>query len=106
MELAENFYLQLAPFETVPILPDSPPRRPHRNFSLYYWNVFTESLQSNGRGADRSEYIGAQLVAQQRTIHTRTSIVACLPTRLLSRYLANALAIHVTLLLCFFPVSK
>jgi hypothetical protein len=38
--------------------------------------MFTESLHSNVRGADRSEFIVALLVAQQQTINTRTSIVA------------------------------
>jgi hypothetical protein len=64
------------------------PRRPHRKFSLYCWNVFTESLHSNGSGAGSSEFIGALLVAQQRAINTRTSIDACVFTCLLSRCLA------------------
>jgi hypothetical protein len=54
-----------------------PPRRQHRKFSFYYWNVFTESLHRNDRGVDRSEFIGTLLVAHQRTINTRTFIVAC-----------------------------
>jgi hypothetical protein len=50
--------------------------------------VFTESLHSKGSGTDRSEFIGALLVAQQRAINTGTSIVAdvltCLPSRCLA----------------------
>jgi hypothetical protein len=44
--------------------------------------VFAELLHSNGCGADRSEFIVALLVAQQRAANTRSlkhnSIVACL----------------------------
>jgi hypothetical protein len=50
---------------------------PHRKLRLYSWNVFTESLHSNGRGADSSEFIVPLPVAQQRAISTCTSIVAC-----------------------------
>jgi hypothetical protein len=62
--------------------------RLHRKLRIYCWNVFAESLHSNGRGADCNEFIVSLLVAQQRAINTRTSIVACIPTRLLSCYLA------------------
>jgi hypothetical protein len=42
--------------------------------------VFAESLHSNGHSADRSEFIVALLVAQQRAMNTRISIVACAST--------------------------
>jgi hypothetical protein len=45
--------------------------------------VFAESLHSNGRGADGSEFIVALHVAQQQAINTRTSIVSSVPTCLL-----------------------
>jgi hypothetical protein len=38
--------------------------------------VFTESLHSNDRGADSSEFIVALLVAQQRAINIPSSTVA------------------------------
>jgi hypothetical protein len=50
---------------------------------LYYVNVCTESVHSNGRGDDSSEFIAVLLVAQQRAIKTRSSIVSCVPTCLL-----------------------
>jgi hypothetical protein len=43
---------------------------PHRNLRLYCWNVFTESLHSNGRGADR---IGTSLVTPSQRIHWSAS---------------------------------
>jgi hypothetical protein len=58
---------------------------------------FYESLHSNGRYADRIEnnssflagkFIGALPVAQQRSINTGTSIVACVITCLVNRCLA------------------
>jgi hypothetical protein len=44
--------------------------------SFYFCYVFTESLHSNGRDADRREFIVVLTVAQQPPINTRTSIVA------------------------------
>jgi hypothetical protein len=41
-----------------------PPRRSHRKLRLHCCNVFTVSLLINGRGADRSKFIVALLVAQ------------------------------------------
>jgi hypothetical protein len=53
--------------------------------------MFTESLHSDGRGADRSELIVALLVVQQRA----TSIVMCY-NMFTESLPSNALAIHVT----------
>jgi hypothetical protein len=50
---------------------------------IYCCNVFTESLHNNC-----SEFIVALFVTRQRAINTRASIVACVPTRLLSCCLA------------------
>jgi hypothetical protein len=60
--------------------------------------VFAESLHSDGRGAERSEFIVALLVAQQRAINTRTSIVACRFNVFTESLPRTALAIHVTVL--------
>jgi hypothetical protein len=58
--------------------------------------VFTESLHSNGRGADRSEFIGALFVAQQRTINAALLLLHAFYV-FTESLPSNALAIHVTI---------